>query len=215
MEVYSSEEEQLDAIKHWWRENSTSVIAGLVLGVVLVLGYSVWKERRQHMAERAAGQYQQLVKAMEANQVESADRLSERLIQEYDATSYGAFARLAQAKIKTDAGDLAAARHVLEGLLASSVDDKVKHLARLRLVQVMLDSNEAQAALGLIEQVRAKGGFGAFERDYELLKGDSYSAYGRTDDARIAYQAAQRLGAADSFLEMKMDELGASLEPAH
>lgn len=213
MEIYHSEEEQLEAIKHWWKDNSASVIAGLVIGVALVIGYNLWKDHRQHQAEQAAGVYQQMMKALNAKQAESADKLADRIVHEHAKTIYSTFAQLTQAKIKTDAGDIAAARRILEGVLASAAEDKFKHLARIRLGQVMLDSNEAQAAWEMVEQVPVKD-MGEFERDYQLLKGDIYSALNRRDEARSAYQAARRLGASSAFLEMKMDEFGSHQEPA-
>lgn len=214
MEMYQTEEQQLEAIKRWWKDNGASVIAGVAIGAALIVGYGLWKDHQRSLGEQAAGQYQQVIKAMEAKQTESAEKLNERLVMNYDSTVYGGFARLAQAKLKADGGDLAAARRMLEGLLAASAEEKFKHVARLRLGQVLLDSNEAPAALSLVEQAQAKG-FGAFERDYELLKGDIYSALNRRDEAKTAYQTAQRLGASSASLEMKLEELGGAQEPAH
>ena len=34
MEVYTTEEQQVEVIKEWWKENGTSVIAGTVIGLV-------------------------------------------------------------------------------------------------------------------------------------------------------------------------------------
>lgn len=214
MEIYHSEEEQLEAIKRWWKENGVSVIAGVVIGGALILGYNLWREHRRSQSEQASALYQQMVKSLESKQTDSADKLNERIMQNYDGTVYATFARLAQARLKVDGGDTAAARRMLEAVLASSAEDKFQHIARIRLGQVLLESNEAPAALSLVEQAQAKG-FGAFERDYELLKGDIYSALNRRDEARVAYQAAQRLGAASAALEMKLDEFGGAQEPAH
>lgn len=214
MEIYHSEEEQLEAIKRWWKENGASAIAGVVIGGALILGYNLWQEHRRSQSEQASALYQEMVKAMESKQADTAEKLNERIALNYDGTVYATFARLAQAKLKVDGGDVAAARRMLEAVLASSAEDKFKHIARIRLGQILLESNEAQAALNLVEQAQAKG-FGSFERDYELLKGDIYSALNRRDEARIAYQAAQRLGAASASLEMKLDEFGGAQEPAH
>jgi len=56
MQNYSSNDEQLDAIKHWWDENGKSVIAGVVLAAAAVVGwtgYSEWKERTLNNAALA------------------------------------------------------------------------------------------------------------------------------------------------------------------
>ena len=33
MEIYNSEEQQVEAIKRFWKENGTAIIAGVVLGL--------------------------------------------------------------------------------------------------------------------------------------------------------------------------------------
>lgn len=208
MEIYHSEEEQLEAIKRWWKSQGASVILGVSLGAILILGYNMWQSHRLGQSEKASALYQQM---MAAKQTESAVKLNERIIQQYDSTIYATFARFVQAKVKAEGGDLAAAKHELESVLSSSVEEKFKHLARLRLGQLLVANNEAQAALTLLEKVRD---FGAFQRDYELLKGDIYIALNRRDEALSAYQAARRLGAASPLLEMKLDELGGGIAEA-
>ncbi|MEW8396328.1 MAG: tetratricopeptide repeat protein, partial [Candidatus Thiodiazotropha sp.] len=39
MSEYQTEEEQVEAIKRWWKENGTSVIAGLVIGLGGIFGW--------------------------------------------------------------------------------------------------------------------------------------------------------------------------------
>ena len=38
MSSYLSEEEQVEALKKWWKDNGTSVIAGVVLGFGIIFG---------------------------------------------------------------------------------------------------------------------------------------------------------------------------------
>ena len=37
MDIYASDEEKGEDIKRWWRENGLSVIAGVILGVAILL----------------------------------------------------------------------------------------------------------------------------------------------------------------------------------
>ena len=123
MEIYHTEEEQLDALKRWWRENGTSVITGLAIGIVAIAGWNIWQQRSRGISEQASSLYQQMVTAIEQKQNDAADKFSEQLIHDYARTPYGAFARLAQAKLKADGGDLAAAQRILEGLVADGGDE--------------------------------------------------------------------------------------------
>ena len=37
-----TEEEQLEAIKRWWKENGTSLIAGVAIAAAGVFGWNAW-----------------------------------------------------------------------------------------------------------------------------------------------------------------------------
>ena len=42
MSAYLEEEEQIEAIRNWWKENGRSVIAGAVLGLAAIFGWQGW-----------------------------------------------------------------------------------------------------------------------------------------------------------------------------
>ena len=46
MDVYKTEEEQVEAIKKWWQENGMSIIAGVVIGITAIFG---WRAYDNHM----------------------------------------------------------------------------------------------------------------------------------------------------------------------
>ncbi len=53
MEIYQSEQEQVEALKKWWRENATAVIGGVVTGVgtgFAVLGLRAYPNARAEPA---------------------------------------------------------------------------------------------------------------------------------------------------------------------
>ena len=212
MEVYSSEEERLEAVQRWWKENSQSVVVGLLLGAVAIGGYRMWQGNRVTTAEQASIVYEQLAQASAARQTESATKLAERIISQYGSTAYAESARLFLAKLKADGGDLPGARQVLEKELADSRDEGVQHLARLRLGRVMLAAGEAEPALKLIEPYSgAKAG--KFAALYEELRGDLFVAAKRPGDARAAYLKAKEGGEPTPMLDLKLNDLPAVPAP--
>ena len=42
-----SEEEQLEVVKRWWKENGTSLIAGAVLAAAGVFGWNAWQTTKR------------------------------------------------------------------------------------------------------------------------------------------------------------------------
>ena len=66
MEIYDTEEEQLDAVKRWWKENGQSTIIGLVFGIAIILGWNYWQDHKKVQAEQASALYSQLIQAIGA-----------------------------------------------------------------------------------------------------------------------------------------------------
>jgi predicted negative regulator of RcsB-dependent stress response len=209
METYLTEEERLEALQRWWKENKSSVFGGLLLGIAVVIGWNMWQGNRQATAEQAGTLYQQLVKAAEAKQTDSAIKLGERIIEQYPSTAYAEYTRFFLAKAKVEAGDLAGARKALEEELAKSGDDNLKHVARLRLGRIMLAAGDLDAALKLVEPL-TEAQTGKLAGLYEDLKGDLYVAAKRPADARKAYAKAKELGETSPLLELKLNDLPAA-----
>lgn len=206
MAVYQTEEERLVSLKDWWKENGRSIIVGIIIGIAAIVGWNAWRNYSHTQAEQASVFYQQLLRAVENDQSESAHKLSERLIEQYGSTVYGTFARLFKAKLAVDSGDPEAAEQVLKDLLASGADKNFKHVARIRLGKVLLASGEAEKGLQLIADMGPEAS-GHFEGSYQELRGDLYGALKRYDEARAAYQKAMFLGRSSPLLQLKLDNL--------
>jgi predicted negative regulator of RcsB-dependent stress response len=209
VEIYLSEEERVDALKRWWKENRRAVVVGIVLGAAIILGWNTWQSARLHKAEEASSVYQQLVKAAEAKQGDSVLKLSQRLADNYSGTTYASLATFFHARQQVNAGDLQAAQLTLQSLLESTKDDGLKHLARLRLVSVLLAGSRNEEALKLLQSVKPDQE-GAFSSQYSIAKGDVYVALNRPSDAVQAYEQAVRLGDLSPLLQLKLADLGST-----
>lgn len=213
MEAYLTEEERLEALQRWWKENRQSLILGVLLGVAIIIGWNMWQGNVRSQNEQASSLYQQMLKASEAKQTEPAIKLGERVIATYPSSSYADYARLLLAKLKVDSNDLPGAKAVLEETLAKTKDENIKHIARLRLAQVMLASGETGPALSLLEPLTVEQ-MGKFAGLYQELKGDLYAAANRPEEARKAYEAAKESGEISPLLELKLNDLPTAPKPA-
>jgi predicted negative regulator of RcsB-dependent stress response len=209
METYMTEEERLEALQRWWKENKQSVFGGVLLGAAVIAGWNMWQGNRRATAEQASVVFQQMVKATEAKQTDPAVKLGERIIEQYGSTAYAEYARLFLAKLKAEAGDLAGAKKMLEEELAKSSDDNLKALARLRLGRAMLAAGEVEPALKMLEPFSGDK-LGKFGGLYEELRGDIFVAAKRPGDARKAYEKAKELGEPSPLLELKLNDLPAA-----
>lgn len=207
MEIYETEEQQVAALKRWWKANGSSAITGVVIGIAMILGWNFWQNSQLENARNASSLYQQLLSAIDSKNSESADKISQRLVEQYDATVYAEYAALFQAKIKVGAGEFEQAKTILQQLMATS-EKEMQHVARIRLVRLMLATQQYEQGLQLISEVDATSSE-SFEGSYQELTGDLYSSLGRLGEARTAYQSALRLGQRTPLLQFKIDDITA------
>ena len=63
MNEYETEEQQLEALKKWWKENATSLILGLAIGVSGLFGWRYYLDQNHMHAVMASDMYMQLVQS--------------------------------------------------------------------------------------------------------------------------------------------------------
>ncbi|KRT54644.1 YfgM family protein [endosymbiont of Ridgeia piscesae] len=205
MSGYQTEEEQVEALKKWWKENGTSVIAGIVLGFGAVFGWQAWNGYQDRVGEEASVAFSQMIDAITQGQSESALKQAELLRLEYESSAYAVFAALAQASLKMEQGDSAAARSQLEWAMQHAEEPGLKQLARLRLARILLSEGETEAAASLVKAAPA----GGFDSEFAALRGDIARQQGDLQAARQAYQLALAGDVGNGELvQMKLDDLG-------
>ena len=221
MDVYRTEEEQIEAIQKWWKDNGLSTVMGVVLVLAMWFGWNGWKTNQQESSEASSDIYQELLIAVEQVgfaeeakqevQKSTATHLAKQLKEEYSATTYARFAALLMAKQAVEADELDKAVEELNWVLGSRPDKEFMLIAKLRLARVLMAQAKYDESLTLIENVDA----GALQAQYEETKGDIYLSQGRKDEARQAYNQSSVLIKANSqnqrglssVVEMKANDL--------
>ncbi len=208
MSGYETEQEQIEAIKRWWKENGTAVIAGLAIGAASLFGWSMWADHTRNQQESASIAYQQLMDSLLDGKSDIVIERAERLQQEHADSSYAILAAMAAAKAYVDKSDFGAAQERLQWVVDNSDDTGIKHIARLRLARLLVAADENEEALQLLDEISDPAGFAA---EYHELKGDIYVATDKIGLARTAYKRALEAGEVSvggQLLQMKLDDLG-------
>ncbi|MEX0744560.1 MAG: tetratricopeptide repeat protein [Phycisphaeraceae bacterium] len=208
-----SEEEQLDAIKQWWKQNGTSLIAGVALAAAGVFGWNAWQDYQANQSEAASMRYQQLLSLSGQEELDESARsraseLVAEITDEHGDTLYADLALLIDARLAVDQGDLAAARDALEALIDTSRRDYLQGLARLRLSRLQVAEGDAEAALSTLEA----GVPEALAAQRANVRGDAHYTQGQEDAARQAWEEALMLAQERNQplygVELKLDNLG-------
>src|SRR5690242_11795678 len=187
MSTYDLEEqEQLAALKAWWKEHGGAVALGAMLVAVAVAAWNGWQWYQRSQAAQAAALYDTLQKAARANDLKATREAAGSILENYPRSAYAALAALVSAKVQFQAGDLKTARAQLQWVVDHAKSDEIRSIATLRLASVLLDDKEPEAALKLLE---AKPGPG-FEALYAAQRGDILAVQKKRSEARAAYRAA-------------------------
>ena len=218
MEVYSTEEEQIAAIKKWWKDNWLSLFGGVLIGIGILVGGKYWLDSKSFHAASASVEYEAMIQSLARDEVEEASNRAATLLGQYADTPYAGLAALTMAKIKTDKDDLATAKSHLRWAMDNVQQNEIKLEAQIRLARVLLAEQKYDEALQQINSINLP----PYKVTVEELKGDIYVAKGNTENARTAYSLAlAELDQSESnasprmrnFLQMKLDDLGEVARP--
>jgi predicted negative regulator of RcsB-dependent stress response len=202
---YRTDEEQAEALKKWWNENGKFIVAGVVIGISAIFGWRGYNNHLAQQAEAASEVFEEMMKASRDNDSENIDAYANRIIDDYNSTSYSMFAHLMLAKLAAEANQFAEAETHLREVLNSNDQDEFKHIARLRLSRIFIADNKLDEAEKLLNIKNTD----AFSARYEELRGDIFVKQNKTDEAREAYQKALANSEGEQvILQMKLDDLG-------
>jgi predicted negative regulator of RcsB-dependent stress response len=204
------EQEQLEALKAWWKDNGNFILGALLVGVVAMGGWRGWQYYQNQQTTEAATLYQQVVEQVDSNDPKRVNDAAAAVMDRFASTAYAARAALLAAQVNEHGKDMARAKTQLHWVIDHAVEATVKDVARLRLAAVLLDEKNYADALKQLEDKHAE----AFDGLYADLRGDVLSAQGKPDEAMSAYKLAYEKFDAQSMyrnlIQMKIDALGAA-----
>ena len=203
------EQEQVAELKAWWRQHGRLVTSAIVAAALGFAGWQGWRIYQQNQAANAAGLYDTLVHAAEANDGKALRDAAGSLIENYPRTLYATMGALTAARFHFDRNDLKSAKLQLQWAIDHTPSEEMRDLARLRLAAVLLDEKAYDEALKLLNVAHSP----AFESQYAALRGDVLVAKNQTADARAAYKLAlEKAGRQDAAfretVRMRLDALG-------
>jgi predicted negative regulator of RcsB-dependent stress response len=202
MEQYT-DDERVEDLKKWWKENGASILIGIAFGVIAIFGWRYWLSHRDTQAEIASRAYDAFVAAVEKPDADQARQRGQALTTDFPKSPYAALAALRLAHLALAGGDHASAAQQLEWAISHARLDELRDIARLRLARVKLAAGQTAEAGKLLESVATA----SLSAEREELKGDLYLAGNQPDQARTAYAVALAASGGDRLLQLKIDNL--------
>ena len=208
MELHRTDEERLESLKKWWSEHGKTLIAGVVLGLAGVSGWTFWQDYERGRAEAASALFQSAGAAAASGDHAAVREAASALLADHAGGGYAAAASLLLARSALLEGGVEEAKVHLERVLEEAEPPELREVARLRLAEAHFESGAFDEALGRLDAAPD----GPFSAARDELRGDIHFARGETEKARAAWERATS-GYADSPVSvdrvtLKLNDLG-------
>ncbi|APC86431.1 YfgM family protein [Vibrio parahaemolyticus] len=202
MELYDTEEQQVEAIKDWWKENGKAVIIGAVVGLGGLFGWRYYQDTVIQASETASQSYTTAMNTLQEKGVDAQSDV-QAFIESNEVKEYSVLAALQLAKAQVEAKDFAAALEQLKWAQSNTKDAALSPLISYRIARIETEMGNFDAAnteLGKVTDTAWAGRIAELRGDIALRQGDKDAAY-------AAYTEAQQAADASPALQMKLDDL--------
>jgi len=199
-----TEEEQIDAIKSWWKEYGNSILASIAIVAVGMVSWNVYKSTVKENAEAASAIYADYLETRSNS--DSGEPMLVELENSHSASGYQMLALFYQASDAVETGDLDTAIAKLEQVISEAPGNELGSMAIIRLAKIQHEQNKSDEALVSLTRVKGEG----FVSVAAELKGDILLSKGELAEALDAYTIARDkagLNAQRPLLEMKLADL--------
>lgn len=204
MDHLNTEEEQIEAIKKFWKENGMPIIVGAALGLGGLWGWRFYNEQQLKAQEQASDAYNVAVESAAAEEADSA--ALKAFIDANKESTYAVMAALQLAKVAVEHSDLTEAEKQLQWASDNVSDAAIKDLALVRLARVQNELEKFDVAKSTLDKVSSD----AFMAQAHTVKGDIFARQELYAEAQESYNKALELTEGNpALIQMKIDHLNA------
>ncbi|MFT3806156.1 YfgM family protein [Arenimonas sp.] len=202
------EYEQSERVRGWLRQNGSSLITGIALGLACVFGWQWWNGKGDRHLQEAATQYFSLDQALEAKDAGKVKTFGLVLRDKYADTAFADFAGLREAAFLHESGKTTEAIAMLQARKDKVHTPDLREIYALRLARLQLIAGKAKEAKATLAGIKTP----TLGATVEELRGDIELALGQRDLARKAYEQAltdlDQAAPTRDLLQLKLIEAG-------
>ncbi len=208
------EQEQLDALKAFWKTYGNLITWLLILLLGAYAAFNGWQYWQRDQATKAGAMFDELERSAQAGDADKVGRVFADLKERFPRTAVAQQGGLLAARVQFEKGQADAAKASLAWVAENAIEDEMRSVARLRLAALQADAKQFDEALKTLDGAKSP----SFEGLVADRRGDILLLQGKKDEGRAAYQAAYKaLGDKSDYrrlVDAKLTALGAAPEPA-
>jgi predicted negative regulator of RcsB-dependent stress response len=202
------EQEQLDQLKHFWKQYGNLITWALIVVLGAFAGWNLYQRWQQSQASQAAALFDEVERVVKAGDVPKIDRAFADMKDKFAGTTYAQQAGLMVAKAYFEAAKVDEAKAALTWVADKSSDEGYQAIAHLRLAGVFVETKAYDDALKQLN--------GTFPTEFTALvadrKGDIFALQGKKPEAKAEYEKAYKAFDARAdyrqLVEFKLNTLG-------
>ncbi|KPU83460.1 hypothetical protein JI57_01210 [Psychromonas sp. PRT-SC03] len=205
IEGYETEEQQVDAIKGWWKQYGNTFIISALIILAALWGWRFYHSSSAQSEEQVSQQYSDMMIKFEAQGKDKNLTDIEAFINTHSDNNYALLATLSLVKEAVLQKDFNLAKKELQKLQVSDHAKMLNSVINLRLARVEAQLKEYDSALQTLALITEK----SFMSQTEQVKGSVYLLQGDLENARLSFkrgiEASQ--GRIDPLLQLQFNDL--------
>ena len=208
------EQEQLDQIKHFWKQYGNLITWVLIAILGAYAGWNGYQYWQRNQAAQAASLYDELERLAAQGDPAKVQRAFTDMKDKFGRTAFAMQGGLLSARLQQEAGKTEESKAALAWVADQASDPAYQAIARLRLAALLAQAKDYPAAMARLD--------GEFPAEFKPLvadrKGDLLMLQDKPTEARVQYQQAWAgLDARSDYrqlVEIKLTALGVDPRPA-
>lgn len=206
------EQEQLDQLKHFWKQYGNLITWALILVLGAFSAWNGWQYWQRHQSTQSSALYDEVERAAEAGELDRVERAFADMRERFGGTTFTLQAGLLAGKVLGEKGKPEPAKAALAWVADNASDEGYRSVAKLRLAGMLVETKAYDDALKQLS--------GSFPGEFEALaadrRGDIYLLQGKKAEAKAEYTKAwQGLEPRQEYrglVEVKLNSLGVDTE---
>jgi predicted negative regulator of RcsB-dependent stress response len=207
------EQEQLDQLKHFWKQFGNLITWALILVMGSFAAWNGYQYWQRNQAMKSAQLYDEVDRAAKAKDLPKLERAFGDIKDKFGGTEYAQQAGLLASKVFFENDKVDVAKAALTWVAERSGNAGYQAIAKLRLAAILADNKAYDEALKLIS--------GDVPKEFDGLvadrKGDILALQGKSTEAKTEYSKAYAALPASvdyrHLVEFKLNALGVNPKP--
>lgn len=156
MSQYETDEEQIAAIKEWWKKNGASIISSVLIVAVSWTGWSFYQKNQQSKSENASAIFNVMQMSFQQGNFGDVSREGLKLLNEQPSSPYSSGVAFLLAKDSHKKNKTEEVIKHLSWVVEHSEDDSLVLIAKLRIVNVYLELEKLDEANATLSGIKSE-----------------------------------------------------------